>query len=73
MVSGLYALLEVPVGQSVGLLLELRVGPALFPTAKRDAIRHAVGDRLPEVGQIETAHGVSDSLAGRGRIERPPT
>ena len=55
-VSCLYALFEVPVGQSVGLLLELRVGPALFPTAKRNAIRHAVSDRLPDVGQIEITH-----------------
>ena len=66
-----YALFEVPVGQSVGLLLELRVGAALFPTAKRNAVRHAVGDRLPVVSQIEITHRGVRILASRSGIERP--
>src|SRR3984957_12411360 len=42
--------------QSVRLRFELRVGPALLPTAKCHAIRHAVSDRLPEICQVESTH-----------------
>ena len=57
-------------GQSVGLRFELSVGPALFSTAKRHAIRHAVGDCLPEICQIESTHtAVGLPYGARGGIE----